>query len=238
VTGGGAGIGQGIAQRLAREGASVVVADIDEAAARSTAEALARSTYVRADVANEDDVANMIAVAEANFGGLDILVNNAGIVVGGPNFPDAPVADWLRVIDVNLRGVLFGLHYGVAALRRRGGGVIVNIASMAGVGYDTHVAPEYAASKAGVARVTGALGNLAAENIRVNCICPGWVDTPMSRRTRDTMTAAEIAALPVLLTPDDIADAVMRFVDDPALAGCVLSVPDDGEKPYFVNGAA
>ena len=134
-------------------------------------------------------------------------------------------------MDVNLRGVMLGIQFGVRAMRGRGG-AIVNISSMAGVGYEPYEAPEYAASKAGVVRLTAALGNLKEElGIRVNCICPGWVETPAVRRALLTMSAEERASVafpppPSLIKPDEIADAVVMFIRDEALAGRVMVWPD------------
>src|SRR5438045_7910062 len=113
----------------------------------------------------------------------------------------------MRVVDVNLRGPMLGTYYAIREMRERGGGAIVNIASLAGVGLSPHPAPDYAATKAGVARFSAALAPLSDQaGIRVNCICPDWVDTPMSRRTRYRMTPDEAAAtVPAgTLAPEDI----------------------------------
>jgi NAD(P)-dependent dehydrogenase (short-subunit alcohol dehydrogenase family) len=234
VTGAGAGIGRAIALRLAREGAAVVVSDVDERGGEETAQRVeaggGRAAFVLADVAAEADVRAMVATAELRFGGLDVLVNNAG---GAPEpyFPEADPEHWGRTLDVNLRGVMLGIQFGVRTMRGRGG-AIVNISSMAGVGYEPYEAPEYAASKAGVVRLTAALGNLKEElDIRVNCICPGWVETPAVRRALLTMSAEERASVafpppPSLIKPEEIADAVVMFIRDEALAGRVMVWPD------------
>jgi NAD(P)-dependent dehydrogenase (short-subunit alcohol dehydrogenase family) len=228
VTGAGAGIGEAIARRLAAEGAAVTVVDIDEAGGRGTVEAIEaagrRAVFARADVAEPDDVADMIAIAEKTHGPLELLVNNAGVVTGS-QFPNCEPAAWMRVLDVNLRGSMLGTHLAVLAMRKHGrGGAIVNIASLAGVGLGPHPAPDYAATKAGVIRFTTALVSLANEGIRVNCVCPDWVDTPMSRRTRDTMSPAvrRGALPPELFSPDEIADAAFALIADDALAGRVM----------------
>src|SRR4030042_4135340 len=114
---------------------------------------MGRAAFVRADVPGERAVRAMVAFAEETFGGLDILVNNAGVYISSPYFPDAEPERWSRVLDVYLRGVMLGTYYGIQAIARRGGGVIVNISSGAGVGYGPHDAPEYAASKAGDVRL-------------------------------------------------------------------------------------
>jgi NAD(P)-dependent dehydrogenase (short-subunit alcohol dehydrogenase family) len=228
VTGAGAGIGRATAVRLAREGAAVVIADLDRAGGEETVRALeaeaGRGAFVRTDVSLEAEVRAVVDFAVTTFGGLDILVNNAGIVAA-PAFPDAEAAEWMRVVDVNLRGPMLGTHYAVQAMRERGG-AIVNIASLAGVGFGPHPAPDYAATKAAVARFSAALAPLHARfGIRVNCICPDWVDTPMSRRTRARMTPEEEAAVvPAgILPPEEIADAAVELIRDDSLAGRVMA---------------
>lgn len=228
MTGAGAGIGEAIARRLAAEGAAVTVVDIDDAEGRATVDAIqaagGQAAFVRADVADPDDVAQMIAAAESAYGPLDVLVNNAGVVTGA-QFPNCDPAAWMRVLDVNLRGSMLGTHLGVLAMRKHGrGGAIVNIASLAGVGLGPHPSPDYAATKAGIVRFSTALVTLAGEGIRVNCVCPDWVDTPMSRRTRDSMSAeVQRAALPPdLFSADEIADAVFALLADDSLAGRVM----------------
>ena len=235
VTGAGRGIGQAIARRLAHEGAAVVVADIDpKAGAQAVGQLQAegcQAAVIRTDVAVEAQVRAMIAFAEERFGGLDILVNNTGIAPG-PYFPDAKPAHWSRTLSVNLRGTMLGIQFAIPAMRKRGGGVIVNIASMAGVGYRPYDAPEYAASKAAIIRLTSSLGHLKEQlGIRVNCICPGWVETAAVQQSLARMSAAECAAQPfpppaILIQPDQIAEAVLLFARDETLAGRVMIWPD------------
>ena len=252
VTGAGSGIGRASALRLAAEGASIVVADIDEPGGRDTVSQIEaaggraafvpadpslrsgqarRAAFVRADVTLEADVRAMIAFAESTFGGLDILHNNAGIITGPPRWPDTEPGEWIRMLDINLRGVILGTQLALPALRKRGGGVIVNTASMAGVGAGYPPNPVYAASKGGVVLFTASLAPLKDEaNIRVNCVCPGVVDTPMLRRAAEGVTPQEsqatearLRALPVL-QPEEIADCVVEFVHDDTLAGRALMV--------------
>jgi NAD(P)-dependent dehydrogenase (short-subunit alcohol dehydrogenase family) len=239
VTGAGAGIGRAVAERLAREGMAVVVADTDE---RGSAETVRRieadggsAAVVIADVAAEGDARAMVAFAVRRFGGLDVLVNNAG-GAPEPHYPEAEPEHWSRTLDVNLRGLMLATQFGVGAMR---GGVIVNVSSMAGVGYEPYKAPEYAAAKAGVMRLTAALGYLKEEaGIRVNCVCPGWVETPAVRRALDEMTAEERRSLafpppPVLIQPDEIAEVVVTFVREETLAGRIMVWPD-GEAPRLI----
>ncbi|HJQ29798.1 MAG TPA: SDR family oxidoreductase [Rubrobacter sp.] len=236
VTGAGAGIGRAIALRLAEMGAAVVVADVDEEGGAETVRRIeadaGRGAFVLADVAVEAGARQMVDFAGRTFGGLDVLVNNAG-GAPGPHFPEAAPEHWLRTLDLNLRGVMLSTHFAIQAMRRRGGGVIVNISSMAGVGYRPHDAPEYAASKAGVVRLTATLAPLKEElGVRVNCICPGWVETEAVHEALAMMTDEErmTQSMPppaVLIQPEEIADAVVKFVRDDTLTGRVMLRPDD-----------
>jgi NAD(P)-dependent dehydrogenase (short-subunit alcohol dehydrogenase family) len=204
VTGAGSGIGRATALRLARGRAAVAVVDIDEAGARDTVRLIeadaGRAIPVQADVADEGDVRRMIGGARDRFGRLDILVNNAGVVETVTTqriaFPELEAERWMRMLDINLRGVLLGTQRAIPVMREHGGGVIINVSSMAGIGYGPHPAPVYAASKAAVVRFSAALAPLGRRmNIRVNCICPDWVDTPMVQRARDEMSPAERQAI-------------------------------------------
>ncbi|MGB2694845.1 MAG: SDR family NAD(P)-dependent oxidoreductase [Dehalococcoidia bacterium] len=233
ITGGGSGIGRATALRLAKEGASVVVADVDDDGGKETVRqieiAAGRASYVRADVADEADARAMVAFAEETFGGLDILHNNAGIITRRPRFPDAETESWYRTLDVNLRGVIIGTQYGIRSMRKRGGGVIINTASMAGLaGWPGD--PIYSASKGGVVLFTASLALLKDEaNIRVNCVCPGVVDTPLLRKASEDAAdeqrrvAEALERFPVL-SPDDIADAVVELIHDDTLAGRAMRI--------------
>lgn len=241
VTGAGKGIGLAIALRLTREGAAVVVADIDESAGRETVREIeaanGRAAFVRTDVSAESEVRAMVRYAEDHFGGLDILVNNAGIAPG-PHFPEAPSDHWRRSLDVDLVGPMYAIQHAIEPMVKRGGGAIVNISSMAGLVFRPYPLVEYAASKAGLIQLTASLGSLGERGIRVNCICPGWVETEAVKQAVAGMTAEEMAGLEfpppkVMIRPEEIADAVMMFVGDPSLAGRVLVWPDD-ESPRLV----
>lgn len=227
VTGAGSGIGRAIAMRLGREGAAIVVADIEPSTAQETSDAIlgveGRASFVQANVADPADAEAMVRFSEGTFGGLDILVNNAG-GVEPPFFPEAPAERWVRVLDVNLKGLMLAMQHGIEAMRRRGGGAIVNVASVAGLGHGPHDAPEYAAAKAAVIRLSEALVTLqTTANIRVNCICPDWVDTPATRRGLARMNTEDRESVPSALVPaEEIADLVIEMIRDDSLAGRVL----------------
>jgi NAD(P)-dependent dehydrogenase (short-subunit alcohol dehydrogenase family) len=233
VTGAAAGIGRAIALRLARAGAAVAVSDVDASGAAETVANIeaagGRAAFFRADVSFEDDVVAMIGGTEEAFGGLDLLVNNAG---GAPEpyFPEAEPAHWMRQVAVNLLGAMFGTWYGIAALRRRGGGAIVNVSSTAGLGFRPHDAPEYAASKAGIWRFTATLADLAEEGVRVNCIVPDWVEVESMRAARLAMGDEEWAKVaPVeLVQPEEIAEVALLLGENDDLAGRVVLCPHDG----------
>jgi NAD(P)-dependent dehydrogenase (short-subunit alcohol dehydrogenase family) len=228
VTGAGSGIGRAMAGLLAERGAFVVVADIDEAAGRETVSLIegagGRAAFIRTDVTKWDDLEAMVAFAEARFGGLDILHNNAGINTGRPRYPEAPRERWELTLAIDLWGVIAGVDAAVPAMRRRGGGVIVNTASLAGV-----VAfppdPVYAAAKHGIVGLTRSLAFLKDEaNIRVNAVCPGVVQTPLlEKRDLSEEDAAVIAQMP-LIPPSQVAEGVLAFVEDDSLAGEVMGI--------------
>jgi len=188
VTGGNGGIGLGMAKGLAQAGAAVVVAARNpekSAAAVAALEALGvRSAFVALDVANPESCRAMIAEVLDRFGRLDILVNNAGMSIRKP--PETyELSEWLKVIDTNLNGVFVlcqGCH---APMQRQGGGKIINIGSMMSIFGGAYAAP-YSTSKGGIVQLSKSLATAwAKDNIQVNSVLPGWIDTELTRDARE-----------------------------------------------------
>lgn len=226
VTGGAGGMGRDTALLFAGEGASVIVGDVDAVAgAKLEAEAanagLALS-FKYCDVSVEADVAALIATAESQFGKLDTIFNNAG--VEQPVMPSTDVSEAVfgRVIDINLKGTFFGCKHAIPALLRNGGGTIVNnssVSAFANVGFNI----SYAASKGGVMSMTRVLAiEYAKNNIRVNAINPGVIDTEMNKRNKaraadpDAWTARSMAVTPMgrMGTGYEVAETVLFLASD------------------------
>jgi NAD(P)-dependent dehydrogenase (short-subunit alcohol dehydrogenase family) len=235
VTGAASGIGRASAVLFASEGARVVAADVNVTGAGETVKVIADrggiASAVHVDVADADSVRALIAHAVGTYGRLDVLFNNAGI--GGPfaSFADYSEDTFDRVIAVNLRGVFFGMKYGIQAMLQSGGGVIINTASVAGMigarGY-----AGYSASKGGVIQLTKVAAlEYAKQNIRVNCICPGGVDTPILDMVPAVHRAAIARANPMerLAQPEEIAQlALFLASDDSSFATGAAFVADGG----------
>jgi NAD(P)-dependent dehydrogenase (short-subunit alcohol dehydrogenase family) len=188
ITGAGSGIGKQAALLFAAEGAAIVAVDVNEQAARATAASIKGAIPVRADVSKSDDCRQMVAAAERQFGRLDVLFNNAGIMHGKDD--DAVGTDeavWNLTLEVNAKGVFLGCTHGIPALRRAGGGSVINTASfVARMGAAT---PQiaYTASKGAVLAMTRELAVIhARENIRVNALSPGPLRTDLLMKVLDS----------------------------------------------------
>ena len=185
ITGGGGGIGRETALRFVQEGAQVVVVDINDAGGHETVAEVAKlggeAIYVRADVSKAADCEAMVAAAEARFGKLNVLFNNAGIMHSQDD--DAVATEetiWDLTMAINLKGVFLGCKYGIPALRRAGGGSIINTASFVALLGAATPQLAYTASKGGVLSMTRELAVIhARENIRVNALCPGPLRTEL-----------------------------------------------------------
>ncbi len=231
VTGAGSGMGRASAELFAAEGARVVCADITGNEKETAAEIGSAAVGVHADVSQVEDVKNMIATAVSTFGGLDVLFNNAGL--SGPHVALEFIDDdWIeRLFAVNLRGVFLGMKYAIPELRKRGGGSIISTASVMGlVGRKDQAA--YGASKGGVVALTkNAAVDYAAENIRINCICPGMFYTGMAGAQRDD-TGAPDRELPVPMRrwgrSTEIATAALFLAGDDSSFITGVALPVDG----------
>jgi len=243
ITGAASGFGAATARRFADLGASVVLADVDGPGAQRVASEIgAHAVAVEVDVRKSGDVASMIQTAEEKFGGLDILVNNAGLTRKGGPVEDSSEDDFTYVFDVNVRGVYLGVKHGVPALRRRGGGVVLNTASIIAV-VPRKQALIYAASKGAVVTLTRAAALELAPTIRVNCVCPVAADTNFLlgavdgdqaalEALRAGLRADPGAGVPLgrLTEPTDVASAFTFLASEDArfLTGVVL--PVDGGR--------
>ena len=235
VTGAASGIGRAIACALSREGADLVLADIDADGCERTLALMrearpdARGVVIRADAALAEDHEATVRAAVEAFGGLDVAVNNAGVGGEAAILGEMSPEGWRRVIDINLNGVFHAMHAQLPALLARGGGSIVNIASILGqVGWRT--ASAYVASKHGVVGMTRAAAlEYAGHRIRINAVGPGFVETPILGR--DPQALAQLAALhPVqrLGRPEEIGDLVAWLASARASLVTGAYYPADG----------
>lgn len=240
VTGAGSGIGRAVCELFADEGALIAASDIDAAAADAAALAIAErggtAFSVRGDVASPAGARRMVSETVAEFGRLDLLVNSAG-VTSRSALPESASAEsvWDRVIEVNLKGVYLACANAVPEMEKAGGGAIVNLASIMGlVGYPPGIGGgfnPYPPSKGGVVQFTKTLAvDAARKNIRVNCLCPGFIETNMTRGlTADPAARARIESLhPMgrMGRPEEVARAALYLASDDAkyVTGAALAV--------------
>jgi 3-oxoacyl-[acyl-carrier protein] reductase len=215
VTGGASGIGAAIAADFRARGATVVIADRAEA-------------EITVDLSRPGNAWQMVTEAVEQLGGLDVLVNNAG----GYRSPTYPAnEEWRAPLELNLLAVMEAIRHALPSLARRPG-CVANVASSAGQGSAKYPGVEYAVAKAGVHRLTTALGTV--DGVRINCVSPHTVATEAVLHALETRTLEEIAPPPpTLLRLDEVVAAVLRVVEDDSLSGRVL-VLCGGEQPRFV----
>jgi NAD(P)-dependent dehydrogenase (short-subunit alcohol dehydrogenase family) len=225
ITGSASGMGLATAVRFAGEGAAVVIADLNEeggaAAVRECKENGGRAVFQKTDVASEAGIRAMIDRAVKEFGRLDITFNNAGLPGALGSIERTSVEDWDRTFAVLTRGVFLGIKHSLAEMRKVGGGSIISTASIAGLagGYGPHA---YSAAKAGVINLTRSVAlEVAKDKIRVNCICPGGINTPIFNfltpdRALTEQLLGPIHPLRRAGMPDDIANMALFLASDEA----------------------
>jgi NAD(P)-dependent dehydrogenase (short-subunit alcohol dehydrogenase family) len=222
VTGAGSGIGEAIARRMAQEGATVVVADINEKAASKVASGIEKdggtAVAFQQDVGDPKSVEKSVAFALDKFGQLDVAVNNAGITGDLAPTADYSLEGWDKVIAVNLSGVFYGMKYQIPAMLRSGGGSIVNIASILG-SVGGRVSAGYNAAKHGVVGLTKTAAlEYSKDGVRVNAIGPGYIDTPLLNALDKQVYDGLVDLHPIgrLGRPEEVAELALFLASDKA----------------------
>lgn len=232
VTGATSGIGVGVAKAFAKEGASVILVGRNIEKGKNIEQEIistgAKATFVQCDVSNAEEVQKMVEKAVETFGKIDILFNNAGVMLQSMEIERMPLEDWQKTMDINLTGTFLVSKYAKPYIVKEKGNIINN-ASIAGLQhYAAGRSYAYSASKAAVIQFSHQMAkNYGEEGVRVNCICPGIVDTPILG-TRNREEYAQRVPLKRLATPEDVAKIVLFLASDEAnyLTGVVL--PIDG----------
>ena len=237
VTGGASGIGAATARALAREGARVVAMDMNPSGLSQMETEMKKEGYaflcIAGDVSQEAAVKSLMDQTVSRFGGIDLLVNNAGISPKHQgkkaNLWEMPIAEWDKVMAVNIRGVFLCCHYAVPRMIERGGGAIVNISSMAAKMGSAVTGCHYVISKAGVIGLTKILAReVAGYGIRVNGVAPGRIDTPMIRDVPPEVNEQYLKTIPLkrLGKAEDVADGILFLLSDAASynTGVILDI--------------
>lgn len=234
VTGAGAGIGRATAERFALEGASVMIAELDEETGAEAAENIGqkggRAAFFKTDVSDAESVERMVSAAVAELGSLDILVNNAAAFVFG-KIEEVTADDWAKVLGVNVLGYANAVRIALPHLRAAGGGAIVNVASMSSFIAQPGFVP-YNTSKGAVAQLTRCLAmDLAPDNIRVNMVCPGPIYTQASERHMDFLGISREAG-----RHEFGKDTLMKRMGEPSeVASGILFLASD--EASYITGA-
>jgi meso-butanediol dehydrogenase/(S,S)-butanediol dehydrogenase/diacetyl reductase len=230
ITGGASGIGAASARRLADEGARVLIADINEEGGAAVAKEIGeRAAFRRTDVCDEGEVAALVAEALERFGRLDVLFNNAGAALAGQT-PDLDPQGWRDLFTLDVHSIFYGCRAAIPVMRERGGGAIINTASISGLGGDSGLAA-YNAAKGAVVNYTRTLAiDHARDGIRVNAVCPGPIDTPLAAPlfAMPGIREAYQRAIPLerIGRADEVAAAVAFLASDDAsyVTGAMLVV--------------
>ena len=246
ITGGNSGIGRASAKRFAHEGAKVVIGARNEITGASLVkeikdEGFGEAIFVKANVAKPEEVENLVEKTISEFGFIDILYGNSGIFPPGTAQDTSPET-WQSVIDINLGGQFYLVKYGIPKLIKRGGGVVIFTASELGV-VGTSKAVAYCASKGGIINMTRAVAiDSAPYNIRVNCLAPGPIETPMKRewlnKAENPQELEEAQTKPVLLnrfgTPEEIAELAVFLASDSSsfMTGSIVII-DGGATAWY-----
>jgi NAD(P)-dependent dehydrogenase (short-subunit alcohol dehydrogenase family) len=225
ITGAATGIGRETAMLMAAEGAAIVIGDINDAGAQEVVSDIAgnggKAWFLHTDVSQASSVEALMHGANEHVGGIDVIVNNAGVQRSG-SITDFSEAEWDLLMDVNPKSCYLTAKYGVPKLRTSGGGVIVNVASLAGLKGGAGMTA-YSASKGAIVAFSKALAaELAPDNIRVNTICPGWIDTPFNQPAIDYMggraaqekTIRQIVPMQRQGLPNEIATGIVFLASD------------------------
>jgi 3(or 17)beta-hydroxysteroid dehydrogenase len=233
VTGAASGVGKADALLLAREGAKVVLTDLNEEAGREVARQIGEAAlFIKHDIASEAEWQQVIKTTQERFGGVDVLVNNAAILAYG-NIENTSLELWQKIQKVNSDGYFLGCHYGFAAMKQRGGGSIINMSSMAGIGGVSSFCA-YSASKGAVAALTRSVAAHARMNhlkIRCNSIHPDGIKTPMVMGLHTSMKPGQQSAV----REKDAKQVMARFADPEDIANLVLFLASDESR--FIQGA-